>query len=250
MAVIAKYACIAMPGVNAIDKLAPDSGGYRKVVVGAFDTYNSVGEYYPLLPSVRKMFDSGGIVRRRLDTGFLRGEYGHPRVAGLSLEDAIRRLIRIDEKSVSHHFKSITLQDGVDERGSKIVLVVGEVKPTGPYEQTLDNHFKNPDENVAFSVRSLTDTKVMNGRKNKIILDALTWDYVNEPGIKNATQYNSVGLEEIQDNLIFTEADLNRVIESSNHIGLENDYSALTMVRSALGWEKVQVIKVSAIDWQ
>lgn len=248
---IARYSALALPGYNNSSKLNPDQNGYRKCILGGFNLYNHSGEYYPLTESVKGLFETGGIVRRRLDSGLCRGEYGHPKIQGMCLEAALNRLAVLDELLISHHIRDVDLVPSIDEYKNDIILAVGSVKPTGPFGDCLEKQMDNPDENVAFSIRSFTTKSMYNGKTAKIVRDAITWDYVNEPGIKAATQFNTaISLEELSNTLIFTDNDLDTAISESNFSGLESGHSALSMVRSSLGWAKVEILKVSAIDWK
>lgn len=248
--IIGRYSCISMPGVNQVKNMDADATGYRPCIIGALAAYNESGHYYPFIPSVKQLFEPGGLVRRRLDSGLCRGEYGHPKVQHLPLPQALQRLAQIDPLLTSHHIKSVELVDGKDEKGRSIILEVAQVKPTGPYGPTLESQMDNTEENVAFSVRAFTTTDIVGGVRHKVINSISTWDVVSEPGIKQATQFTTAALEEYQADLLFTEYDLNNAIISADQHGLESDSSYLTMVKTSLGWNKVQVIDLRATDWK
>ena len=247
---IAKYAAVSMPGVNSSNKLIPDSTGYRRCILGGFNLENHSGVYYPLLPSVKALFETGGIVRRRLDTGLCKGEYGHPKIQGMALESALQSLAIVDELLVSHHIKSIELKDAKNDQGKDIVLAVGMVRPTGPYGEVLEKQMDNPEENVAFSIRSFTNNAMHLGRPAKVVCDVMTYDFVTEPGISAATKFNSASLEELIETLSFTGKELDNAIANLIQAGLESECSTLSMVRTSLGWNKVKVVNLSAIDWR
>jgi hypothetical protein len=247
----AKYSAVAMPGINKAGKTKPDDTGYYRYVVGAFNTDNYSGTPYPLLPSVEALFSEGGIVRRRLDSGLCKGEYGHPKIEGMSLEQALRRLAVVDPLLTSHHIRKIDLIPHKDEYKKDIILSMAELKPTGPYGPTLEAQLNNPDENVAFSIRSFTNDRLVAGRMSKVVVDALTYDYVTEPGIRNATKFQTASLEELFPSLMFSEDDLNKAIGiRPASVAFEDDISTLRMVRTSLGWQQVQVLKTRAIDWR
>ena len=260
MAQIARYGAFALTGVNKTSDLKPDETGYYRIILGGFEMASHSGVYYPLTAEVKALFAPGGIVRRRLDGGYCRGEYGHPNLIGMNLQQILQRLPIIMEDKISHHIKSVELHETKDENGKQIVLVIGMVKPTGAMGPALEGQFANPEENVAFSIRSLTKPTIHNGKPAKIVTDAITWDYVNEPGITAANAFNTtvigdnlknaMALESIRDDIIFTDKDLELAINASYTCGLEADASRLTMVRDALGWNKVQVTNLSAIHWR
>ena len=246
---LATYSCISYPGLSAISKLKADSKGYYRVCIGGFDVMNQSGKPYLHTPAVKALFDNGGAVRRRLDSGYLRGEYKHPNVKGLKFGEAVDRLADIDSTMVSHHFKNITLEPGKDEHGRDIVLVYGVLKPAGPYEDSLRRSMNNTEENVAFSVRSLTRPTVYRGRQGHEVTDVFTYDHVSEPGIAFANKYNTVSMEGICDDIHFTEQDLSSAIQANANMGLESSNSRLVMVKDSLGWNKIQSTSMSSLDW-
>jgi hypothetical protein len=90
-----RYSVTSLPGQNNTANLAVDSTGYYRCILGGFNMCNNSGVYYPLLDSVKKLFEVGGIVRRRLDNGLCKGEYGHPQVEGLPYHVAMARLDKV-----------------------------------------------------------------------------------------------------------------------------------------------------------
>lgn len=244
---IAQYSCVSLPGLNKVGLMKPDANGYYRTVVGGFNLSNHVGKMYLLTDSVKRMFEPGGIVRRRLDAGLLRGELGHPDIRAMPLTQALQRLAQIDPARVSHHFKSLELVAKKDHKGRDVVLVYAMVKPSGPYGPSLLASLDNPEENVTFSVRSFSKNGVDRGRMGTIVTDVLTYDYVTEPGISVASQFDMVSLE----NLSFTTNDLSKAISNQglNGSSVEGDsISTLTMIRDNLGWNKVEILNLSSLD--
>ena len=260
MTVIASYGAVALPGLNATKTLTPDDNGYYPCVLGGFDMASHAGVYYAFTNEVKKLFEPGGLVYRRLERQLMKGEIQHPSLEGMNLDQILKRLSIIDETKVSHHIKRIDLREAKDENGRPIILAVGMVRPSGPYASTLQGYFDNHEENLAFSIRSFTKTAIINGRPVKIVTDALTYDHVTEPGIHHATKFKTVALESIDSvigvnleslvDIKFTEADLDRAIASSITDGLESDTSRLTMVKTSLGWGKIQVINPGVLSWR
>lgn len=238
--------------INGVkEKLEVDANGYYKCILGAFNLSNYHGQHYPLLPSVKALFEVGGVVRRRIDSGLCKGEYKHPDVSGLTMEQAIRRIAVLDELLISHHIKSLELVESKDEFGNPIILVVGWVLPTGPYGPTLKDQLANREENVAFSVRCLFNLANVNGKPARVVTDIFTYDHVHEPGISTATKYASIGLEELGDDIYFTEIDLNAAIATSSSpvFAMENSQETLLMVKTNLGWNKVATMTLRATNW-
>ena len=138
----------------------------------------------------------------------------------------------------------------MDDKGKPVTAVIGMVKPSGPRGPALRESLDNPDENVAFSVRSLTNDTFENGGHQKHMKQLITWDYVNEPGISIATKYNAPSLEELSEDLEIVPMMLDRweAQEQGAHVGMESILTS-KMVRSDFGWQKVQSILVPSSTW-
>lgn len=200
------FNCTILMGTNKAGSLKADAAGYYEICLGGFDCPNSGGAVYPF-SSARKLFeDQSSALMRRVSAGNQRGEYGHPkRQPGQSLADYIRRSCRIEETMVSHHIRDLEIDDsrikGSD--GRTIISVIGQVRPTGPYGDTLAAQLENEKENVAFSIRCTTDDRpIIGGGLEKHIRNIITWDYVNEPGISTATKFHSPSLESVVDQYV------------------------------------------------
>jgi len=196
------YACEVLRGMNKQGILTPDSDGYYKTCVGAFNIHNFHKDFYPLTNQIKEMFDSGAEFQRRIKTHQLRGECEHPAPeAGMTQQQWFARLRKIRLDRVSHHFKSVVLDfSQVGKNGQNIVPILAEVKPSGVFGPGLQSSFDNKDEDTAFSIRSITaDTPLPNSfRDRKEVQYIATFDWVNEPGIKIATKYHAPGLESLE----------------------------------------------------
>lgn len=248
--VIASYNCIALPGVNKVEKMKCDDNGYYRIILGGFNLHNAHGVFYPLTDKVQAMFAKGGIFRRRLDNGICRGEYDHPKLNGMNFDQIIHRLTIMEPTMISHHIKSCELKPIKDHNGKEIIAVYGMVKPSGPYGDILKKSLDNMDENVTFSVRAFNTIAMVQGKLNKLINDIITYDHVTEQGIGVANQFDSVVLEMFDGGYNFTEQDFNKAIKHYETIGLESDASAITMVKDSFGWNKIQVVNtISSLNW-
>lgn len=249
---LAYYGCSALMGTNKAGNLKDLGNSYREITLGAFDIHNSAGEFYDFTSKLKKLFEPGSVLMRRIANGQLRSELNHPKpLPGQSFAAFLSRINTIDMEKVSGHIRAVRLEAGKDHQGNNVVLVIGEVGPSGPYGPGLEASFNNADENVAFSIRSITKTQVVKGVRHKQIQMISTWDQVHEPGIAVATKYNTPSLEAIDDDMGFTELELNMAIanEEASPIGVEEGISS-TLVRDALGWNKIQLIKPkSSLDW-
>lgn len=195
--------CTALLGTNKAGTLKCDADGYYTVVLGALDVYNSTGAYYPEA-SARHLFEQSASLMRRIASGNLRGEYGHPRMQpGMTMDQFVNRVRDIYEPHVCMHIRKVTVDYTTyrNERGQPVITIIGEVKPSGPMGPALKEQFENKHEDVCFSIRSLTNDEYSMGRVNKHIRLIVTWDYVNEPGLAQAHKWNAPGLESHADSV-------------------------------------------------
>lgn len=190
------YQNTTLVGSTKTGLLKPDANGYYELVLGAFNYHNSAGAFYTLDP-LKELLVSSSDLMRRIKRGALRSEYGHPRFnSQMSQRDIILRVLDIMEDRTCAHIKSIQLdEERVISGGEKVAAIIGMVKPSGPMDDVLDKQLQNPDENVCFSIRSLTDDTRVNGKLIKAVKEIVTWDYVNEPGIDVASKYHAPSLE-------------------------------------------------------
>lgn len=176
--------------------LEKDEHGYYKVTLGGLNTYNSAGEYY-IADGVKELVETpSSMLCRRLKAGYLNGEMGHPSLQpGMSKTDYYIRNMKIEQSNISHHIKQIEF---VPDPKSNFIRIMGWVKPAGPHGALLQQALDNPDQNVAFSIRSFTDnTYTQTGKVIKQIKEIITWDWVLEPGIKEANSWNTLSMESL-----------------------------------------------------
>lgn len=229
----ASYGPTALLGTNKKGVLKPDSDGYYTLVLGGLDMFNSAGAFYPLA-SARQVFEASSSLMRRIAGGNCRGEYGHPKkTPGMSTREFVERICVIDEAKVCCHIGSVVLEHGTmkDAQGRPIVGIIGRVKPSGPLGEPLRASLENGQENVCFSVRSLTDDRFERGVMNKHIKTIITWDFVNEPGLSVANKYNSPALEAFDetqvtmDHLVMIQKECQRTgvsLESNGGVSIED----------------------------
>lgn len=196
------YQCTALHGTNKAGAVKADSNGYYKVVLGALNFYNSAGQYYPLNNEVEALFAESSILMRRVQTGNLRSEYGHPKfLPGMSKKDFLYRIMDIHEANVCCHIHELQIDKSSvkGKDGRPIVAIIGSIKPSGPRGDVLAAQLENPKENVCFSIRSITNDYIDSaGQTHKVLKEIYTWDYVNEPGISVANKWLSPALESVE----------------------------------------------------
>lgn len=236
----AVYQCTALVGTNKVGNLKPDEDGYYTLVVGGLNAFNSSGAFYPLAPA-KALFDSSSSFMRRISGGNCKAECGHPKpLPGQSGRDFMQRVLQIEETRVAAHFRKIWLQEeGVrDAQGRPIVAIMAEVKPAGPMGPALKEALDNPHENVCFSIRSLTqDRMVPAGYLEKNIRQIICFDWVTEPGISAANKYSSPALESFEEVTLVPEH-LDAIERQYEQAGVSVENSGLEGLREALGWHK------------
>ena len=191
---------LASKAKNKKVDIIKDDNGYYKVRLGAFNTYNHSGMFYHCDNKTLEFLKSDkSVIGRRLKNGMLRSEYQHPDYKGMSGNEQLRRALTINMDRVCGHIKEVTFNiTDVTEKGWNklpIIVIDGWVKPSGPYGKNLQEALDNPDENVAFSYRGPVMQKVVGTTLVRYVKDISTWDYVFEPGVKIATQWNAAGME-------------------------------------------------------
>lgn len=180
--------------------LEKDKDGYYKVILGGFNTFNQSGAFY-LADNVKEIVtDKTSILARRIESGFLKGEAGHPDLTpGMSKKDFLLRNMQLDLTRISHNIKEVVLiptntPSGLSGKGN-MIRVEGLVKPAGPYGDSLLKDLEDPSVNVAFSIRCFTMDTVIGGVTIKEVKQIVTWDWVVEPGIKLANKWDKLSLE-------------------------------------------------------
>lgn len=232
-----RFGCTALAGTDKLGVIKPIDDGYYRVPVGAYNAFNSAGMFYDL-NSAAGFFGEGSPLMRQIRKGVLHGEYKHPvREDGWDEQRYIRRIRDVDADREAFHIRNVELVYGQkDEQGRPIVLVVAELKPSGPFGYILKEKLENRHQNVFFSVRSLTMDDIMRGVK--YTREIVTWDLVIEGGISSANKFNAPGLEEFagvevtQQTLIQLDAEQKR----NARLGLENVGVNYGDLLTELGW--------------
>lgn len=240
MAASIKFTCTSLAGLGKEGILPADEHGYRPVILGALDVFNSAGEWYCHEEAVN-LFLSSGALQRRIKDGVLKGELGHPKfVPGMRERDYLQRVMQIYEDNVAAHYSEIWLNydDVKDPSGNKVIAIMGKVKGSGPHGQALENSLSNPKENVCFSIRAFTDDVRKNGVNNRILREIVTWDVVTEPGIAVAKKFTAPALEEFR----FSRANMETVVKQTAARGLAQESSVILHGQAlckVMGWDTI-----------
>lgn len=222
------YQPTILQGTTKKGKIKCDPDGYYDMIVGGFDTYNSAGAFYTF-QSAKSQFDASSHFQRRIAAKKLYGEAGHPKpLPNMSKHEWMMRILTIEEKNVSHHIKELHLDDTLfrNKDGRPVVTVFARLKPAGPYAEGLGLSLDNCDEDTSFSIRSITVDHInpCTGILTKEMKEIVTYDWVIEPGIAQATKYHNPSLEQLGLHT-FTQAHLQSAIDKARDMfsGMEAD---------------------------
>jgi len=181
---------------GTLRELTPDSKGvYHGLPVMIFNRSSRNNVMYDTNSILESMNNPTMKFKMSIDEGNLRGEYGHPDIQGTD-ELSRRRLLKIDEKCVSHAFVSLdpkSLKDGD-------LALVASIVPAGPYYEAFKRDMDNPVINKSFSLRALcAKPEFVNGVIYKKVLIFVTFDFVNMPGYEKAsTRFAIAATEEME----------------------------------------------------
>lgn len=259
------YSCQKIPAVNKAANLKADKDGYYRVILGGYGCSNASGVYYTATQATRRIFGAGGTLQRRIAGGNLRGEYGHPKTLGKPPHIQAALLRDVDEDRISHHIKKVQLVDVKDAKGRPLTLVYGWVLPAGPQGKYLRESLNNKNENVCFSVRSASKRRLVNGIWHREVWDVWNYDFVNEGGILEASQFDTIHLDEYNDldtesltgldfskficedsnEIEFTETDIEKSLMECAGMDVESAVQSMAQVRTDLGWKNVPILDLS-----
>ncbi len=184
---------------GTIKEIKPDKDGiYRGIPVMVFNKSSRNNVVYDTASIISAMNNPSMKFRMSLEEGNLRGEYGHPDIKDTT-EEAKRRLLKIDEKLVSHAFVSMR----TDQLKGGDTVLYADLTPAGPYGKAFKEDMENSNINKSFSLRALcAKPEFINGITYKKVLVFVTFDYVNMPGYEKASTRFAVGATENMDYFI------------------------------------------------
>ena len=216
-----KSLAVAVPRDPKIGAVKVDDYGYTKMLIGAIGAFNSKGEYYEATKEVRQLFMGSSVLQMQIAENSLYGENGHPDLTGLDEPTAMSRFLSIREPNVCTHFRAIYLDPEYYRTSSTMqageIAVIGELCPAGDKREVVAEAFNNPYANLSYSIRCITQPKLINGRVHRAIKSIITFDKVWMGGIKHSTKRNAALLPT-------SEA---RIIDTIENYGLEADINSL-----------------------
>ena len=216
------YVSTKLANLNKNGKIKKDKDGYYTLPLGAFGAFNTAGHYY-VLDGVNELFSKNSFLQTKINEGAMYGENGHPKLQGMSEDDAFARQMDTYENRICCHFSEIWIDDELWKKKPNIlparsVAVMGKVKPHGELGHVLEAALSNPKQNTCFSLRGITENVIVEGVLHRQVTHINTYDHVYLPGLPIASKYNSPTLENYTD-VSFTKESIIRLsdsIEGSN----------------------------------
>lgn len=247
-----RFGSTALAGTNKAGIIPKDADGYRTMIVGGLNIFNSAGQWYSY-DGAKALFESSSQFMRRVSRGCLFGELAHPRQEkGQSFDDYVQRILEIRESNICVHFKEIFLDFNSvkDANGRAVVAIMAKLAPSGPHGPALEKSLENKNENVCFSIRSFTKDYYDRGIEVRELKNIVTFDRVLEPGLAIANKYSCPSLESITENLI-TENQLTRIIKNDtiNNVATESSKLIAKETMEALGWNLPKGLSASFTKW-
>lgn len=233
------FTCTTLHGTNKQGILKPDENGYYTMPVGGLNVFNSAGEFYTY-EGAKEIFSESSIFMRRVKTGCLKGESGHPKpLPGQSQESYIQRILSIDERNVCAHFSEIWLDftNVKDSSGKQIIAIMAKVAPSGPNGDALQKSLNNPKEEVCFSIRAFTEDIRVGGINQRALKEVISFDNVTEPGISIAKKYFSPSLESRVEKEFTKNEIVNAMSSNVQGVAMESIRSNGLELFTSLGWE-------------
>lgn len=270
---IIRFTSTLMENTGKSGIITPNERGYYPVALGALNGYSRSGDFYTA-DQVIQLFQQSSMFMRRINNGSVYIEVGHPKILpGMTEEDYYRRIMTIEEGNICGHIGAVTIdldfgKKHPDKGRSDAVGIFGEVLPAGVHAEVLRAALLNPHQNLAFSLRGITDNlKLDNGQVIRYIRAIVTYDYVGEGGIITADRNLSPALESSKepvtgylskaepaadlDILIHRDVMENVLHTNLSRIGLEsNDKAFFEDIKEAISKTKrIRQTSRTIIDW-
>ena len=231
--------------------LRPDGQGYYEQVIGGLNIENSAEMLYTAERTVLDLFDGSSTFKRKMERGVLRGENGHPKfLPGMTKAEFINRIYQIYEDRTCVHFKDIWLDNTLfkNARGQAVWTILAKFTPSGEQGAWLDKQLHNGCENVCFSIRSITNDYTVGGKIHRDIVEIITFDCVNEPGIHIAEKYKAPSLESFDD-LSVSRPQMEKALDARQVLNLSQESTMLTRKElfESFGWQDTNAPRV--ITW-
>lgn len=240
-------------------KLKKDANGYYQCLLGAYNIYNSAGEFYEMTARVNMLFAESSFLQRRVKAGKLYGENDHPAIDPYIGKPNMMalwadRLRDIRMANVGCHYDALWLDPlPRQERGQTVIGVWGAVLPkTDILQSSLDN----PKENTSFSQRAFSTNRQVGLEMHREVTEIITYDPVTSGGVADACKYQTPSLESdvraMADSLSFAVTDemldaMQRLEDARKEAALENsNIIPVTRIRDGFNsWREVPTMELT-----
>lgn len=228
-------------GTNKLGILPKDKDGYYTQAIGGLNIHNTSGHLYTAEPEVRALFTNvNGFFVKHIRDGQLRGEIDHPEWPSDWTEDQYAaRMLEIRPALTCVHWADIWLDDTLNknEDGSPVWTIMARFCPSGVHGPMLEKALANGRENVCFSLRAFTMDRIIRGIRHRRIVEPITFDHVNRPGIPLAQKWKSPALETHRE-MAVNKAMFDRAYaKKGNGFGLENSVVTQAHLYRQLGFD-------------
>jgi Peptidase S80 family len=183
---------LAIKNGRALRALRPDSEGYFEIPLAALGVVTRNKTYYDIPSFVDQITGTESYINKTITDGSLYSEYGHPDISLMTQEQAINRLLSVKEDKVCNHIKSIKTGPKLEGGG---ILLLGRIKPHGPYSKHLQQSLDDPNINTSFSLRSIAKNENKNGVMWRKMSKLITFDYCAVSGYQEASKRYSPAVE-------------------------------------------------------
>lgn len=183
--------------------LKPDANGYYEMCIGGLNIDNHGGQRYLATKRAVGLFDDSSDFQRKVNSGNLRGEVGHPRrTPGMTDHAWAARCADTLESNVCVYWSKIWLDFDYGKKNPHLnrpdmIGIIARFRPGGAKGDFLARDLADPETNVCFSIRSVSEAYTQGGKTFFDLLAINNWDYVNEPGLSPANKWQATTLESL-----------------------------------------------------
>jgi hypothetical protein len=252
---IIKFTSTRLDGLGKEGKLPPDKNGYYTVVIGGLNCFNSVDEYYTA-DGARALFEDSSLFMRRVKSGCLKGELGHPkRQPGMTDKEYFDRILTVEETNVSSHFKEVWLDTDFGRNNPRfnnpnLISINAKVKPAGDKAEQLRASLENPDEEVCFSIRALTKDYAVRGQVYRVLTQIIAFDQVNESGLAQARKTYSPALESMSDLVVSNKMVEDLIGSSAYGLATESNKELIREIKRLVTLNQISTESISKLSYE
>lgn len=152
---------VLIVGSTAKCTVQRDEDGYFKgIPVALADGISQNNTSYDSTSIKTQLMSDKSPLRKNLIAGKLYGELDHPSQYGFDTStpegkfQLLDRMGQIRMSNVSHHIRSVTMDDPGTDRSS---IIRADILPFGPYKSTAEDSLSTPTVNTSFSLRAITE---------------------------------------------------------------------------------------------